>query len=214
MNQRNPRSITRLRILAEAHMMLLTAGMPEAIGVRLADALARLGLTTGAAYNIWDSQTRFREDLTLHMASHQSPPTSEGEPSVSSLIEDSDLDETDAVKVLLAHCVRRLETAPDHALNYYLATIREPSAELVAAIETAQQQSLAHTAAVVKVWMDHFERQPVAPITVETLAVMARDAAEGIFLRKQFQPDAVDLDGDALPVKALAAALVSLSEPR
>lgn len=214
MNQRNPRSITRLRILAEAHTMLLSDGMPEPIGVRLADVLARLGLTTGAAYNIWESQNHFREDLMLHLTTHQAPSPVHDEPSVATIIDQDGLDEVAAVCALLIHCVRRVEAAPDHAVTYYLATIGNPSSELASAIESAQEHSLAHARAVVHAWMDHFEKRPKPPHSAETLAATARSATEGIVLRRRFEPDDAVLDVDARWVRAIAEGLVALSEPR
>jgi AcrR family transcriptional regulator len=60
---------TKSQFLAEGKAMLFERGVPVALGnISLVEVAERLERTTGAAYNIWPSQTDFHRDLAIRVA--------------------------------------------------------------------------------------------------------------------------------------------------
>ena len=63
---RNSAEHTRRRLIAIGLQLLHERGPSAAVGhIRLSSVLRRAGLTTGAAYRIWEDQTAFQRELAL-----------------------------------------------------------------------------------------------------------------------------------------------------
>jgi AcrR family transcriptional regulator len=73
--QRRDKESTRQLLLDAGFEMMLERGLDVGWGIRVADVTERVGLTTGAAYQIWSGsrtrdgrggQDKFHRDLALH----------------------------------------------------------------------------------------------------------------------------------------------------
>ena len=66
--RRGPRSErTGERLLEAGRKMLLQHGMTSSLPVRISDVVSSIGMTTGAAYQLWSSQDVYQQALTAHM---------------------------------------------------------------------------------------------------------------------------------------------------
>ncbi len=137
MRKRRPREETRAIVLEEAHRVVREEGLPEGIAYRLNDSLSALGLTTGAAYNIWDSQDDFRVDLSVRVAETVDWVSLDA---VRERLDQlpTDLDCEEYCHQLGQLYFQHFSQRPEFFLGLYFGSVDAPSEELAAALRQGQ----------------------------------------------------------------------------
>lgn len=129
---------TRQLMLETGKELLEEHGVPEEIPIKLSDVLARLKLTTGAAYHIWDSQDAYRRDLTLYVNESMASPT---ESNMHQLIDECKAEDFSAT--VRATAKRYLQSYMDGDVftRLYYWTIKNPSPEVTKAAIAAYKSN-------------------------------------------------------------------------
>ena len=200
---------TRLRLLEAGRELLLERGSGELVEVKLADACAAAGLTTGAAYALWSSQVDYQGDLARFLAS-----TVEwAGPAVVA----SDLEEIVAVSGGPEEALRRAATAFYRRFtaneDFYLAlrfwSVGQPSDQLVEAIRGGYQTAHDGFRELFAAMLALYQLELRDSFTIDQLTTAVIATTEGIALRHRYDPIPGAGDNDALP-SAYAEALVAL----
>jgi hypothetical protein len=197
---RRDKETTRQLLLETGFEMMLERGLEVGWGVRLAEVTERVGLTTGAAYQIWNGsrtrhgsggQDRFHHDLALY--------------AMDRLISETSVAHTATVRKLAdegASLDRVLRTvAPDD-----FATIAEPAEcavfmsliaaaasdpELARAGATSYRLVTEHYCATFTKLLDHYGLEVVPPNSIEDVVVSIIALGDGLAMRSIVDPDAV-----------------------
>lgn len=182
---------TRERILEAGRRFVAEHGLPEAMDVKLAEVLKAEGSSTGAAYNIWRNQEHFQRDLALHVAhSFSWADTHTVVDAIADLPADASLEDwvVTVAETYFPLFVANLDFFS--VLRFW--SIREPRAELEAAIRRGYDLVHEDFAAFYRWALDHHGYEPVEPMTVEDITTMVTAAIEGCALRHRFQPERLD----------------------
>jgi len=188
-NRRNPDQ-TRLRLLEAGERVLQSQGASEHLNLKLADACAEAGFSTGAAYAHWNSQAEFSHDLAHHMlAKFRTDPNM--------II--PDLIELTSDGATLEQALRRI--APIFMARFisdgrFYSTLRfwslsESSPDLIAALTEHIKSSHDSFADVYLGLLHIYDRRLREPFTIDDLATAITGITQGLALRFRFEPDAV-----------------------
>ncbi|MFP3906990.1 MAG: TetR/AcrR family transcriptional regulator [Acidimicrobiales bacterium] len=204
--QRRDKDTTRQILLEAAFEMMLEQGLDVGWGVRVADVTKRVGLTTGAAYQIWSGsrtkdgmggQDRFHHDLALYaMERLISDPALAHNEAASALATDGGSLER-MIRTATAGDFELLSDPAEFALYLGLLAATSSMPE-IAEVGRASYQRITddHVELYTKLF-DHFGVEMVPPHTVRDLVVSAIALGEGLCLRALVDPDAVPDDHDS-----------------
>ena len=203
-SRRKSKEETRVDLLTTAREMLIENGLPVGINMKLTDVLKEKGLTTGAAYHIWDNQRGFQEDLAMFIAEEFAfagltvlPPGTIG------TADDDPLERVRKVSRAYLDIVRQRH-------EYYLALqlwgVRDPDEKLQAAIregyaivhkDFADAFSASHQANGVRI-RDGF--------TIDDVTVAVTALTEGFVLRQKFDETKLNTEaGDSIYAESMVA---------
>jgi AcrR family transcriptional regulator len=187
--RRRPKEATRQTLLEAGRQLLIERGLPEALPVRLADVVERAGHTTGAAYQIWESQQDFQEELALYVAQ-----TFEWATPTESLSDDTDLppmDELSFAEAVATTGRRYFETfvaKEDLYVAIYLWSVRNRTQKLNTAIAKGYDTVHDESVALFEAFLELHHRRIRPPYTIDDLAVAVTGVTEGLALRHRIQP--------------------------
>ncbi len=194
-NRRQSKDETRRELLAAAHEMLLEEGLPPGINLKLTEVLKQKGLTTGAAYHIWDSQRSFQEDLMTHIAEEfdfaQTTLATEAKTHRGAVEEvaaqvSEDLDE--AARSYAIDYFERFRHRPEFYLALQLWGIKEPSAKVTAAVCNGYDSIHRDFVEMFELSLAVAGRRMRAPFTIDEATVAITALTEGLALRQRFNP--------------------------
>lgn len=198
---------TRQLMLATGKELLEEHGVPEAMPIKLSDVLARLRLTTGAAYHIWDSQNAYREELTLYCAQNMTTPG----PDVQEVIRECSEDDFSSTVRAAARRYLQLYVDGDVYTRLYLWTIKNPSQEITETA-TAAYDSNTSFATLCQEVIVNCGRRIVDTVPVEEVAAATIALLDGFSLRVRF--DSGDTRGSFSAFgNAVANYLGAVTEP-
>lgn len=199
---------TRQLMLETGREILSERGVPEEISVKLSDVLARLKLTTGAAYHIWDSQDAYRRDLTLFCArSIEWPAIGE----LRQLVEDCRADDLMTTVRGIAERYFQLVSESHFSTRLYFWTIKDPSTELG---EAASQ--IYDCGAFVDLCgeiISSYGLQTIDSVDLNEVAATIIALLEGFSLRYHFDPEQVIHDDANVFAKAVTLYLGAVTVP-
>lgn len=197
---RRDKEATRQLLLEAGFDLMLERGINPGWGVRVSEVTERVGLTTGAAYQIWNGsrtvhgaggQDLFHQDLALYALGRivADAAVAHGErawdlastgASLDRIMQQFGATEWDALSepALFAAYIAMLASAPSNP-------------ELRQASHDAYQASTTNLVEAYSRILDHYDREMVPPHTLEQLIVSVIALADGLCLRALAQPEAV-----------------------
>ncbi len=184
------KSDTRNLLLETGVELLMRDGLPEAINLKLADVVTHLGMTTGAAYNIWSKQEDYQLDLALHMLDSFDWTEDFLEEAVNAGLAAGEDAESVVGGAALAY-FNRLITTPEFYLTIHFWSIAEPRIELVERIRTGYQQIHEALVEIFGAALDAFGLRMRADHSLDDMSVAATAITEGAALRHRFDPDRI-----------------------
>ena len=194
---RSSRDETRQRLLAVGRELIVERGLRDTIDIRLTEVLARAGLTTGAAYNIWSTQDDYRRDLALYVAE-----TMEWADdrllgaAVDSLHPDVPLDEW--IPLACDFYFDAFVSRWDYYILLQFWGIKDPGDDLVAAINQGYEVVHDRFRILFQRALDVHAMEMIDDLTIDDLCVMATAICEGLALRHRFQPERLQTAGGQL----------------
>lgn len=178
--------------------------------VRLTDVAERAGVSVGALYHYWDSQSAYRDDLLDELFAPERYPPS---PLPAQLAEpaDDDLALTELVRTGAAAEFATLRDTPE--LRLLMAMWSADAPEVDARIATQYRAVGERWAAFYADALEAYELELRPPFTPALMATLITALGEGLAVRATVDPDAVpaDLGGDPeRPWGLLACAIFAL----
>ena len=212
-NTLRSKEATRQVLLDAGREIYLRKGLPEAIDVKLKDVLAEVGLTTGAAYQVWPKQADFQRELALYIAAnYEFADPAAAIDAVSALDVESSTPHDWVIAVSNAYFPAFVAHQQFFmALQFW--GVADPRAELRDAIEAGYDQTHATFVAFYNHALDTYGLRVVEPYTVDDLAVMVTGATEGLALRHRFQPDRLQTAAHHVLTATTLAIVDSYLEP-
>lgn len=209
-SRRRPKEETRRDILDTALQILIDHGATEQIDLRLSSVLDHMGLTSGAAYNIWVSQGAFQRDLARHLLRDYSW----AGPDRNGIKLDFGADPTDEIRRLAE---LYLDSLSDET-RFYLALrfwgVKNPSAELVTSVKDGYAANHDHWRSFYRVGFEWAGLRLRDQFTLDDFVVMATMVTEGAALRNRFEPERLRGEGGCnLYSEALVALVAYFTEP-
>jgi len=188
---------TRTRLLEAGREILVERGLPATLDLRLAEVVESVGLSTGAAYNIWKSQTEFRQDLSLHLASSfQWADTTAVAQAIATLGPDTTM--ADWVDVVCEAYFPHFVANQSFFLVLHFWGVREPDPALRDAIIQGYETLHAEFEFLYTATIRRYGLEVVPPFTISDLTTMITASIEGLALRHRFQPDRIENNGQHL----------------
>lgn len=212
---RQSREETRLRLLRAARRAILENGRENPVGVRLSDVVRSEGLTTGAAYQIWRSQTEFHADVALHIAEEFDWAGPQVIMDQLGELLDSDATMEEAIRAAGNLYIESFTQNDEYYTVLQLYAVHDPTPELEAALQRGYDVVHDGFAMLFEGVLGIYGRRIRAPFTIDDVAVVVTALTEGIALRAKVQPDMVRADleldvGDG-PWHVFSATLVALT---
>jgi AcrR family transcriptional regulator len=196
-NIRASKAETRERLLEAGRQLVVREGLRASIDVRLTDVLDEVGLTTGAAYNIWDSQDHYRRELALYIARNVQWADDrlilEGR---SSLPLDLSLDEW--VTAVADLYFEAFVSSWDYFILLHFWGVKEPDEELQEALRAGYDIVHQRFMVLFGATLERFGRVVKEPYTLDDLCTLMTAVCEGLALRQRFQPERMDTAGGHL----------------
>lgn len=200
---RRDKESTRQLLLETGYALMLERGIEAGWGVRVSDVTERVGLTTGAAYQIWNGsrtvhgsggQDRFHHDLALY--------------ALDRLVSDVSVTNTNAawdlanegasfdriLQVLGEDDFAAISAPAEFACFLALLASTTSDTELADASRDAYQASNTVLVDVYSKILDHFDLEIAPPYTLDQLVVSAIALADGLCMRQLVDPDAIDTE--------------------
>lgn len=218
--RRQSKEETRQELLSTAHQMLLDDGLPAGINLKLTDVLKRKGLTTGAAYHIWDSQRQFQEDLTMYIAEKwefaRAITATEAKTHEAAVEEIAARAGESIEEITRAHAERYLEAFRHHR-EFYIALqlwgIQSPSKRVTRAIKNGYDEIHNEFVEVFEGALATAGLRVKAPYTINDATVAVTALTEGLTLRQRFDQSKLWTEaGHYLYAEAIVALLRFFTE--
>ncbi len=201
-SRRRPKEQTRRDILDTALQMMIDDGATEQIDLRLSNVLDFMGLTSGAAYNIWSSQSEFQHDLAHHLIRQYSW----AGPDQNEIKIDFDAEPTDEIRRLAELYLDSLTDETQFYLTLRFWGVKHPSTEMLESIQSSYRSNHDLWRFFYQVGFEWAGRRMRPGYTLDDFVVMAMMATEGAALRHRFEPKALlDRDGRSLYSEMLVA---------
>jgi AcrR family transcriptional regulator len=187
-DRRRPKLETRQALLEVGRQLLMERGYPQAIPIRLAEVVERAGHTTGAAYQIWENQQEFQEDLALYVAQTFTWATPDASLRAGDLPPVGQLSFEEAVSAAGQRYFEAFVAREDFYIAVALWSVRNRSQKLNTAI--ADGYDVVHDALVelLEAFLAVHGRHIRDPYTIDDLAVAMTGITEGLALRHRIQP--------------------------
>jgi hypothetical protein len=183
---------TRNAFLMEGRRMLLEQGMPVSISnIRLADIAKNIGRTTGASYNIWESQEDFHRDLAIEISGESSwSEIGYLEHDVKDLVMSGGSLE-DVFHLASSRYLQDVTSRREYLtfVHYWSVALDEP--RVMESIRIGYDLSHESYRTVYQALLDVFELEPICPFTVDDLTVALTATTEGFLLRYSVDPTRV-----------------------
>jgi hypothetical protein len=190
--------------------MMIDDGASEQVDLRLSNVLDHMGLTSGAAYNIWASQGDFQYDLAHHLISEYSW----AGPDQSEVKLDFDADPTDEIRRLAELYLDSLTDDTQFYLTLRFWGVKDPSAELIASVKDGYANNHDLWGFFYRVGFQWAGLRIRDGYTLDDFVVMASMVTEGAALRHRFEPERLrGADGSNLYSEALVALVGHFAEP-
>lgn len=178
---------TREELLEAGLRVLLRDGLPPGFNVKVTDVVKEANRTTGAAYQIWQSQQDFRLDLAVHVArsvSYADPTVLAATLEAALASEDNILGVVNAVgRAYFEHLVAR----PEFYLSLHFWATADNLPETVrSAVQDSYREIQSSFEAFFGFVLDHFGVAVAEPYTLESLTTAATATTEGMALRYRF----------------------------
>lgn len=198
--KRRDKETTRELLLETAFEMMLEQGLDVGWGVRVADVTKRIGLTTGAAYQIWSGsrtkeglggQDKFHRDLALYALDRLiSDPSVLHSKSLEELRQDGSSFEG-MIQVATARDFELQSSPAEFALYLGLWAASTAMPEIADAGRSSYQRITDDYVELYSALLERFDLELVPPLTVAEVVTMAIALGEGLCLRALVDPDAV-----------------------
>ena len=190
--------------------MMVDDGAAEQIDLRLSSVLEHMGLTSGAAYNIWPTQQAFQRDLAHHLIGEYSW----AGPDHNEIKFDPTAEPTDEVRRLAR---LYLESFTDDT-QFYLALrfwgVKDPSAALQEAVRAGYSVNHEQWRLFYLFGFDWAGLRIRDGYSLDDFVVMATMVTEGAALRHRFEPERLRSDhGRDLYGEVLVALVAHFTEP-
>ncbi len=208
--RRRPKQQTRREILGTARQMLIDDGATEQIDLRLSTVLDHMGLTSGAAYNIWASQAEFQHDLAHHVIGEYSW----AGPDQNDIKIDFDAEPMDEIRRLAELYLDSLTDDTQFYLILKIWGVKNPSPELQASVRASYAANHDMWRFFYKVGFEWAGRRMRAGYSLDDFVVMATMVTEGAALRHRFEPERIlSRDERNLFSEILVAMVERFTEP-
>lgn len=192
--QRQPKHLTKRAILTAAKRRLMAEGLPETLNLKVSAALEELGLTTGAAYQIWSNQAEFQRDLLLEIVADFDYADST---STSISLDEFGADDVEArIRTIANAYLEFFRSRPEFFVALPAWGVKEPSESLRDAVvegyakvddDFVKQFTLFHQVA----------GKRIKPgFSIYDLMVVVGALTEGLALRGKFDPSALTSNAD------------------
>ncbi len=181
---------TRHKLLEAGRELLVADGLRQVIDIRLTDVLELVGLTTGAAYNIWDSQDEYRHELAIHVAKNLEWADDRLlRDSLAEMPTDVPMDQwiTAAGNAYFEAFVARW----DYYILLQFWGVKNPDPELIEAIRQGYDMVHQRLVFLFQVTSDMYSLELEDPYTLDDMAVAATAICEGLAIRHRFEPERV-----------------------
>jgi len=189
--------------------MMIDDGAPEQVHLRLSNVLQHMGLTSGAAYNIWSSQGDFQHDLAHHLISEYSW----AGPDQNEVKLDFDADPTDEIRRLAELYLDSLTNDTQFYLTLRFWGVKDPSAELIASVKDGYANNHDLWRFFYSLGFQWAGLRIRDGYTIDDFVVMATLVTEGAALRHRFEPERLrTADGSNLYSEALVALVGHFTE--
>ena len=205
---------TRKLLLQAGRDLALKQGVTPLVGIKLADAADSVGLTTGSAYKIWESQSEFQHELALYLAS------SFEWAQISSTIPELETEPQKWNEWSVANAYfKKFSTDPGFFVALQLWGIHHPDDELTDAIQKGYKKVTTDTENFLQLYLDTSQRRLRKPYQITDIAVALSLITEGAALRHRFDPSALNSSDPTSPgrfidiVKAVLTFYTTTNEP-
>ena len=200
---RRDKAATRALLLETGYEMMLERGLEVGWGIRLADVTERVGLTTGAAYQIWNGsrsqhgsggQDRFHRDLALYAVNRLITDILAGHAATSRalVLEGASLDRQ--IQMVVEHDFAVLSKPAESAVFGALIAAAATDPELAAASAESYRRLTERYIVAFEATLRHYELELVEPHTLDDLVVSIIALGDGLVMRSLVDPPAVPAD--------------------
>ena len=203
---------TKRRLLDAGRQLVVERGLSPTLDLRLTDVLEEVGLTTGAAYNIWDNQDHYRRDLALHMAKTL-------EWADERLVEDiragwtEDIELDDWTRLVARAYFDAFTSRHDYFVILKFWGIKDIDDELREALSIGYDVVHERFRAAFGQSLGRFKRRPIDPFTLDDVCVLITGACEGLALRQRIQPERLDTAAGHLFAEFVVRLVSDYTEP-
>ncbi len=184
---RRSKEETRRCLLEAGVELLLANGLPEAINIKMADACDRLGVTSGAAYQIWRSQGHYQTELTHHIINTLDWSL----PGIGAELERAATTGKavdDALYSAAAAHFAALVAHPEFHLILHLWSVGELNPEQVDTIRGTYRRAVDELVGHLAATLDGFGLEPRPDYHLDALAMAITTLGEGLVVRHRFDP--------------------------
>lgn len=208
-SRRRPKEQTRRDILDTALQMMIDDGATEQVDLRLSTVLDAMGLTSGAAYNIWSSQGEFQRELAHHLVGEYSW----AGPDQNEIKIDFDARPTDEIRRLAELYLDSLTDDTQFYLTLRFWGVKHPSAALLASVKDGYTNNHDLWRFFYSVGFQWAGLRIRDGYTLDDFVIMATMVTEGAALRHRFEPEALrSTAGHNLYSEALVALVKRFTE--
>lgn len=207
---------TRAELLEIGLGIVLERGLPVGLNIRVAEVVERAGRSLGSAYQIWDNQEHFREDLAVYLA------RSTGHTSLQRVMPDitASIERGDSIHEM-AHSVgttffRLLIGSPNFFVSRHFWTVAQPvPPEIHEALADTSLEVQKEIEALFTMLLDHFGRRVKDRYVLQDLCRMIIATADGLALESRFPTHADNSDTHTqLFADSLVLFIDSCTEPK
>lgn len=189
---------------------MIDDGATEQIDLRLSAVLEHMGLTSGAAYNIWPSQSDFQHDLAHHLIQNYAW----AGPDRIGIKVDFDAEPTEEIRRLAELYLESLTDETQFYLTLRFWGIKDPSSELRGSIQASYAANHDLWRLFYQVGFEWAGLRMRHGYTLDDFVVMATMVTEGAALRHRFEPERVrGADNRNLYSEVLVAMVTHFTEP-
>ncbi len=200
MATRRDRETTRQLLLDTGYEMLLERGLEVGWGIRLSEVTERVGLTTGAAYQIWNGsraqhgaggQDRFHHDLALYAMERLLSETLVSHTETYEALAGTGASLDRQVQQVLDNDYRVISRRSEAAVFAALISAATSDPELTEAGATTYRHVTERFVQAFHQVFEQYGLELVAPYTLEDLVVSIIALGDGLVMRALVDPDAV-----------------------
>lgn len=206
MPTRRDKETTRQLLLETGFEMMLERGLEVGWGIRLADVTERVGLTTGAAYQIWSGsrtrhgaggQDRFHHDLALYAMDRLISETSVSHGETAQILADDGASFDRHLRTVGAQDFAAIAEPAECAVFTALIAAAGSDPDLANAGATSYRLVTEHYVQAFEKTLQRYHLEVVPPHTLTDLVVSIIALGDGLAMRALVDPGAVPDDHPA-----------------